>query len=68
MGRPVRSGVENLPRVLAGLLVPIAGILLLTFYFSDRPAATDETGAGSAARKRGGGGSGRSGPDFAGGG
>lgn len=37
MGRPGRSGAENLPRVLAGLLVPIAGILLLTFYFSNRP-------------------------------
>lgn len=37
MGRPGRSGADNLPRVLAGLLVPIAGILLLTFYFSNRP-------------------------------
>jgi hypothetical protein len=30
-----------LPRVLAGLLVPIAGILLLTFYFSNRPGDTE---------------------------
>jgi len=41
MGRPGRSGAENLPRVLAGLLVPIAGILLLTFYFSNRPGDTE---------------------------
>ena len=41
MGRPGRSGAETLPRVLAGLLVPIAGILLLTFYFSNRPEDTE---------------------------
>ncbi len=41
MGRPVRSGTNTLPRVLAGLLVPIAGILLLTFYLSNRPAEAD---------------------------
>ncbi len=41
MGRPGRSGAENLPRVLATLLVPIAGILLLTFYFSNRPGDTE---------------------------
>ena len=44
MGRSVRSGAVNLPRVLAGLLVPIAGILLLTFYFSNRPGDVVETG------------------------
>ena len=47
MGRPVRSGADNLPRVLAGLLVPIAGILLLTFYFSNRPAEPAQTGQAS---------------------
>jgi hypothetical protein len=38
MGRRAPDRAENLPRVLAGLLVPIVGIALLTFYLSDRPA------------------------------
>ena len=39
-----------MPRVLAGLLVPIAGILLLTFYLADRPAEADAGGRTPTAR------------------
>ena len=38
MGRQAPDRAESLPRVLAGLLVPVVGIALLTFYLSDRPA------------------------------
>lgn len=38
MGRQAPDRAESLPRLLAGLLVPIVGIALLTFYLSDRPA------------------------------
>ena len=42
MGRPVRSGISNFPRILAGLLVPVLEIVLLTFYFSNRPEVGNE--------------------------
>lgn len=42
MGRPVRSGISNFPRILAGLLVPALGIALLTFYYSNRPELADK--------------------------
>jgi len=44
MGRQAPDRAESLPRVLAGLLVPVVGIALLTFYLSDRPAEAAMTG------------------------
>jgi hypothetical protein len=50
MGRRAPDRAESLPRVLAGLLVPIVGIGLLTFYLSDRPAEAAVTARSPVAR------------------
>ena len=43
MGRPARSGTIHFPRMLAGLLVPVLGFALLSFYYSNRPQVVDES-------------------------